>query len=1089
MKSNAPFCCDEHLEQHKKEAVSRLLEYREAAHQVEDPIHRLAAISAGSPLPEEDAGKWQLQPFRMLEARRHAPARDRFSYASREASLLPPRPRWMQPPDFLTLWIPGAPPPHKFFPGAKKIAAFPGAKKIAAASSPASSLPAEAFRIEPSMGFGRHVESFSPLGPPLSIWRSRPGDSPAATTPGIRSFSTRGLRLPHEQRWINPAELATPKAETSRSLRQAWSLDGPLFRGGVLLPVGRYAAHAPIHNGGLATVPAAQAFALVRIASAGAELQAPPRADPELVNPSPAIKRPSPAMTGGFSFTALRKETAAFRTLMAALRESSPKLRVEEVLPIGPKPARAPLQSPATPCPRQLGHLGEHAALRWRQRVPPPRWQTPAPELLVPALAAELTAQDSRDCRKPVVPAGAVQAAAILIRLPGTGLRPLPATGRAPAVPFTPLGAEPRAPAAAPLLFPPQVYGRRPNFHAACSRNFARISRFGSGKMLSGSLALFPMLAGRVASAIVPPASPKRLRSGLKPPMRYSYVQTAGANGILTAQNIPARQPQAWISPEPAAVASATPQRIATFPAPHFPRAQVRMQSCPGARPRAAAARPVLEQPAMGIDPAAAGIVFEGGFATSSGSWEVKAPAVRFAGSRRILPWPHGGLRSSVVSAVNVWPAERGAAAPNLSHCGIIAPRVPVDSRMVQASRELPVRVSVLPRQSSPRVDAAAFLGKAADPALPDRPIDPPFRTRPGADLAFGPPKVNASAAAPPAAQWLPLAAVERVEIGPEPLPMLSAAPVETVTPPRSMPAAPLRSAGETAESASRPPMPSAGAPPDALREAVARAQQARSDRGSELARRVQMAWEEALWPALNTKAGRMGLAVCAGFLALLFGIHAARPAIGSGLNSLLKPLNDRSYFLLEEGFDKGFNNWTNPGLMTPSQGGLTELQRGLTLYRPSLHRADYEFTFSGLVRRGALGWVVRAADSRNYYAFKLAWQGRGKERRSVLLRYPVANGASADKPQAVPLPFDLIEDKLYRVTVDAAGGRITTMINDRGVDSCADANLKLGGVGFFADAGDEEMIQSLSVSGNDDGMGRLIYWFKGFGAFLADKL
>lgn len=1077
MKSNAPFCCDEHLEQHKKEAVSRLLEYREAAHQIEDPIHRLAAISASSPLPEEGAGKWQLQPFRMLEARRHAPARDRFAYAPYETSLLPPQPRWMQPPDFLTLWIPGTPPARKF---------FPGAKKLAAASSPAASVPAEAFRIDPCMGFGRRAADTSPLGPVLSIWQNRRGDSPASAALGIRSFSARGLRLPGELRWMNPAELSTPKAETSGRFQQASSLQSPMFRGGVLLPAGRYAAHAPMHNGGLATVPAAQVFAPIRIVSAGAELQAASRADPDLLNPSPAIKRPSAAVTGGFSFTALRKQPAAFRRLAAVLRELSLELRPEEVSPIGPKRVRLPLESPPAPCPRELGHLGERAALRWRQKVPPPRWQAPAPELLVPAFPAGPTLRDSWNGSKLVVPVGTVQTAAALLRRPGTGLRPLAAAGRVPAAVFTPLGAELRAPAAAPLPLSPQVYGCRPNFHAACSRNFARVSRLGSEAMLSGSLALFPPLAGRAGSAIVPSATPKRLRLGVEPPMRYPYAQAAGVTRILASQSPSAARAGTWISTEPPAIPDPPRRRSATIAAPHSPRAQVQMQSLSGAQPQMAPARPTRERRAIGIDPAAAGIACERGFALSSGSREVKAPAVRFAGSHQALPRRHGGLGASIASAVNVWPEQRARAGANLFRCGIIAPRVPVEGGKAQVPRELPVRVSVSTRPPSSRAEAADFLQKAADPAFPDRPIGPPIRTRPAADLAFGPPKINPPAPVAFAAQWPPLAEVERVEIGPEPLPMTSA-PAETVTPPRSVPAAPPRSAGETVEPAPRPPMLIAGAP-DALREAVARAQLGRSARGAELGRRVKMAWEDALWPALNTKAGRMGLAVCAGFVALLLGIHAARPAIGSSLNSLLQPLDNRSYFLLEEGFDKGFNNWTGPGLMAHSPGGLIELQRGLTLYRPSVHRADYEFTFSGLIRRGALGWVVRAADSRNYYAFKLAWQGRGKERRSVLLRYPVANGA-ADKPQAVALPFDLIENTLYRVTVDVAGSRITTMINDRGVDSCADANLKLGGVGFFADADEEEMIQSLSISGNDDGTGRLIYWFKGFGAFLADKL
>ena len=68
-------------------------------------------------------------------------------------------------------------------------------------------------------------------------------------------------------------------------------------------------------------------------------------------------------------------------------------------------------------------------------------------------------------------------------------------------------------------------------------------------------------------------------------------------------------------------------------------------------------------------------------------------------------------------------------------------------------------------------------------------------------------------------------------------------------------------------------------------------------------------------------------------------------------------------------------------------------------------------------------------------------------------------------------------------------GDRITTVIEDRGVDSFSDSRLASGGVGFLADKGESGLLHSLTVSGNDDSTGHFLSWLLGFSRFLGHRV
>jgi hypothetical protein len=117
---------------------------------------------------------------------------------------------------------------------------------------------------------------------------------------------------------------------------------------------------------------------------------------------------------------------------------------------------------------------------------------------------------------------------------------------------------------------------------------------------------------------------------------------------------------------------------------------------------------------------------------------------------------------------------------------------------------------------------------------------------------------------------------------------------------------------------------------------------------------------------------------------------------------------------------------------------------------------------------------VVRAADTSNYYAFKLVENG-GHD--PYLLRYPVIGGSRrGGNPVRVELPAKLATAGFNRVTVRVRGERITTLVNGWGVDFWRDGAIPAGGVGFLSENGETAVVRKLTVTGNDDTWGLILY-------------
>ena len=208
-------------------------------------------------------------------------------------------------------------------------------------------------------------------------------------------------------------------------------------------------------------------------------------------------------------------------------------------------------------------------------------------------------------------------------------------------------------------------------------------------------------------------------------------------------------------------------------------------------------------------------------------------------------------------------------------------------------------------------------------------------------------------------------------------------------------------------------------------------------------------------------------------------GLEKARNAVEVAINTGTRPIRERAAFFIVDDFDAtSADNWLSAGTMNFDAGGLGRVD-GLALREDTLGLENYRYDFDAKVEKDAIGWVVRAPDLDNYYAFKLVETRRRASRSYNMLRYVVLNGERvADEADVeIPVPGHLTRpDDFNRISVRVRDNQITTLINGWGVDFWKDSRLERGGVGFFSDEGESALISHATVSGNDDTWGLILY-------------
>jgi hypothetical protein len=164
-------------------------------------------------------------------------------------------------------------------------------------------------------------------------------------------------------------------------------------------------------------------------------------------------------------------------------------------------------------------------------------------------------------------------------------------------------------------------------------------------------------------------------------------------------------------------------------------------------------------------------------------------------------------------------------------------------------------------------------------------------------------------------------------------------------------------------------------------------------------------------------------------------------------------------------------HDWKIPTLVAP--GSLRIWNRTTTL-------ANYQMEFQGQIEKRSMSWAFRASNPANYYAAKIVITKPGPEPNAGLVHYAMLNGREFDRVQ-LPLPVTLTRGEDYRVRVSVQDDHFITYLNGQAISSWTDARLKRGGVGFFADDGDEQRVSWINLSERDSFMGRMLAHFSLF--------
>jgi hypothetical protein len=134
---------------------------------------------------------------------------------------------------------------------------------------------------------------------------------------------------------------------------------------------------------------------------------------------------------------------------------------------------------------------------------------------------------------------------------------------------------------------------------------------------------------------------------------------------------------------------------------------------------------------------------------------------------------------------------------------------------------------------------------------------------------------------------------------------------------------------------------------------------------------------------------------------------------------------------------------------------------RQLTLYRPSTGMSDYQLQFVGQIENKAMGWVFRAADTKNYYGMKIEQLRPGA---MAITHFAVVEGRESSYSQK-PLALDARPGTPYRVMLDVNGPRFTINLQGEPVEFWTDNRLKTGAVGFMNERDERGVSSSVQFS------------------------
>ncbi|MEZ5366046.1 MAG: hypothetical protein R2748_27865 [Bryobacterales bacterium] len=198
---------------------------------------------------------------------------------------------------------------------------------------------------------------------------------------------------------------------------------------------------------------------------------------------------------------------------------------------------------------------------------------------------------------------------------------------------------------------------------------------------------------------------------------------------------------------------------------------------------------------------------------------------------------------------------------------------------------------------------------------------------------------------------------------------------------------------------------------------------------------------------------------------------------IVTAMDNLSRPIQERAAFQINDEFTTGIDNWASTRSLDVDPAGWLKMQQGLALNTETTNLIDYRMDFDAKIQNRAVGWVVRAPDTDNFYEFKLFQKGTEANPQYSLARYSMLDGVKTLVAEGIEVPSHLAKpDDFNRISMRVMGDNVTTLINGWGVDHWRDGAIKRGGVGLIADAGESALVRKMTVSGNDDTWGLILY-------------
>jgi hypothetical protein len=255
-------------------------------------------------------------------------------------------------------------------------------------------------------------------------------------------------------------------------------------------------------------------------------------------------------------------------------------------------------------------------------------------------------------------------------------------------------------------------------------------------------------------------------------------------------------------------------------------------------------------------------------------------------------------------------------------------------------------------------------------------------------------------------------------------------------------------------------PEPAPGASPQdlLLSEALAESQPATAQAGTQTANKIHPAPMQLVWePHLYAGGVRDGF-----FARLPMAVKVGAPMlVVLGLSSLFLG-HGRTMSASSAGHGLS-SNVGEQGWVTEwaSDEGGSRRRRQISLYRPSMHLSDYQMQFNGQIESKAIGWVFRAADTKNYYGMKIESDKNGAVRYT---RFAVVHGFESRLEQKA-LPFKARVDTIYNVKLEATGPHFSVYIQGEPVDLWTDNRIKAGALGFMNEADESGRTNSVRIS------------------------